>query len=216
MTATPFTDSPIDFFRLMNLFAEKKEEMITTNKEEFIKNYMTSDNILSERGISYIANKLCGHISYLNRERDATQFAQPILIDVPVLLTHINDDIVRDNYYNKTKKMKKNKKIDDNEEEYILENLNKSLYQEIVINNISNDNYKIIYKNNKKTIKRLDYNRDLYKKEQDILKKKEKLERKLEEKEKQELILEEKRKMKEKLEEELKIKRIRINKEEEI
>lgn len=203
MSATPFTDSPIDFFRLMNLFAEKKEEMITTNKEEFIKNYMTSDNILSERGISYIANKLCGHISYLNRERDATQFAQPILIDVPVLLTHIKDNVVRDNYYNKTKKMKKNKKLD--EEKYILEKLKKSLYQEIVINNISNDKYKIIYKNNNKTIKRLDYNKDLYKKEQDILKKKEEIrKKKLEEKRKQELILEEKRKMKKKLEEELK------------
>mgnify|MGYP001970588682 CR=1 FL=1 len=206
MSATPFTDSPIDFFKLMNLFAEKEEDEITTNKKEFINKYMTKENIISEKGMIEIANKLSGTISFLNREKDATQFAQPILIDVPVLLTHINDEKVRDNYYNKTKKQKKGKKnTSNNEEQYILENLKKTLYQEIVISNIPNDRYSVVYKKNKNTIKRIDYNKKLYEKEQEILRKKEALrKKKLEEERKKQLILEQKRKEKEKYEAEMK------------
>tara|TARA_Y100001935_G_scaffold248144_1_gene244957 strand:- start:6472 stop:9624 length:3153 start_codon:yes stop_codon:yes gene_type:complete len=195
MSATPFTDSPIDFFKLMNLFAEKKEDEITTDKKEFVNKYMTKDNIISEKGMIEIANKLSGTISFLNREKDATQFAQPILIDVPVLLTYIKDETVRDNYYNKTKKQKKgNKKVSLKEEEYILENLKKTLYQEIVISNIPNDRYSIVYKKNKNTIKRIDYNRKLYEKEQELLKKKEEKRKKLLEKKKKEQELLQKKK----------------------
>ncbi len=200
MSATPFTDSPIDFFKLMNLFAEKKEDEITTDKKQFVNKYMTSENIISEKGMVELANKLAGTISFLNREKDATQFAQPILIDVPVLLSHIKDENVRDNYYTKTKKQKKGKKNGNlNENEYILENLKKTLYQEIVISNIPNDRYSFVYKKNKKTIKRIDYNRKLYEKEQEILRKKEELrKKKIEEQRKKQLILDQKRKEKEK------------------
>ena len=209
MSATPFTDSPIDFFKLMNLFAEKEEDEITTDKQEFINKYMTTENVISEKGMLEIANKLSGTISFLNREKDATQFAQPIMIDVPVLLTYIKDETVRDIYYNKTKKQKKGKKgkkdENINEEKYILENLKNTLYQEIVISNIPNDRYSIMYKKNKNTIKRIDYNKKLYEKEQEILRKKEALrKKKLEEERKKQLILEQKRKEKEKYEAEMK------------
>ena len=99
MTATPFTDSPLELFKLTNLFQTSEEEKITTDKNEFIKQYMNEDNILSDSGIKNIANKLSGYISYLNRERDATQFSQPIMIDVPVLLSHIKGDEIRDIVY---------------------------------------------------------------------------------------------------------------------
>ena len=56
---------------------------------------MSSENILTNNGIKNIANKLSGYISFLNREKDATQFSQPIIINVPILMTHINDDEVR-------------------------------------------------------------------------------------------------------------------------
>ncbi len=103
MTATPFTDSPLELFKLTNLFQTSEEEKITTDKNEFIKQYMNEDNILSDSGIKNIANKLSGYISYLNRERDATQFSQPIMIDVPVLLSHIKGDEIRDIVYLNTK-----------------------------------------------------------------------------------------------------------------
>ena len=93
MTATPFTNSPLELFKLTNLFMETEAEKITTEKKEFIKEYMSSDNILSESGSKNLANKLSGYISYLNREKDASQFAQPIMIDVPVLMTTVDSTL---------------------------------------------------------------------------------------------------------------------------
>lgn len=64
---------------------------------------MTSDNILSTHGVTLLANKLTGLISYLNREKDPTQFAQPIMINVPILMTHIDNEELRDAVYLNTK-----------------------------------------------------------------------------------------------------------------
>ena len=99
MTATPFTNSPLELFALTNLFMTHESEKITTNKEEFKKQYMTSQNILSETGLKILANKLSGYISYLNREKDPTQFAQPIMINVPILMSHVEDEDLRDAVY---------------------------------------------------------------------------------------------------------------------
>lgn len=91
MTATPFTNSPLELFQLTNLFMENEQDKIIIDKEHFKELYMTQDNILSQSGLSKIADKLAGYISYLNREKDPTQFAQPIMINVPVLLQPIDD-----------------------------------------------------------------------------------------------------------------------------
>ena len=99
MTATPFTNSPLELFALTNLFMTLESEKITTNKEEFKKQYMTSQNILSESGVKVLANKLSGYISYLNREKDPTQFAQPIMINVPILMSHVENEDLRDAVY---------------------------------------------------------------------------------------------------------------------
>jgi superfamily II DNA or RNA helicase len=99
MTATPFTNSPLELFALTNLFMTYESEKITTNKEEFKKQYMTSQNILSESGVKVLANKLSGYISYLNREKDPTQFAQPIMINVPILMSHVENEDLRDAVY---------------------------------------------------------------------------------------------------------------------
>ena len=103
MTATPFTNSPLELFSLINLFIEHDSDKITTNKEEFKEQYMTSENILSTHGVKLLANKLTGLISYLNREKDPTQFAQPIMINVPILMTHIETEELRDAVYLDTK-----------------------------------------------------------------------------------------------------------------
>ena len=103
MTATPFTNSPLELFSLINLFIEHDSDKITTVKEEFKKQYMTSENILSTHGVKLLANKLTGLISYLNREKDPTQFAQPIMINVPILMTHIETEELRDAVYLDTK-----------------------------------------------------------------------------------------------------------------
>ena len=87
MTATPFTNSPLEFFSLTNLF--QTDNKITTDKEEFKARYMTAEGILSNAGVKAIADALAGSMSYLNREKDPTQFAQPIMINVPVLMSHV-------------------------------------------------------------------------------------------------------------------------------
>ena len=103
MTATPFTNTPLELFSLINLFYTNEDEKITTDKEDFKSQYMTSDGILSQNGIKTLANKLSGYISYLNREKDATQFAQPVMINVPILMTHINNNDFRNVIYLKEK-----------------------------------------------------------------------------------------------------------------
>ena len=99
MTATPFTNSPLELFSLINLFITDDSEKITTNKVEFIKQYMNESNLLSENGVKTLANKMAGYISYLNREKDPTQFAQPIMINVPILMSHIDNTLIRDMLY---------------------------------------------------------------------------------------------------------------------
>ena len=96
MTATPFTNSPLELFKLINLFIENDRDLITTDKQDFIKEYMNNDNILSDNGVKKLSNQLTGYISYLNREKDPTQFAQPILIDVPVMMTGIKEEEARE------------------------------------------------------------------------------------------------------------------------
>ena len=111
MTATPFTDSPLELFSLTNLFVTNESEKITTNKEEFKKQYMTNENILSQNGVKNLANKLSGYISYLNREKDPTQFAQPIMINVPVLMTNVTEEKLRDIIYFKKQLEKTDSKV---------------------------------------------------------------------------------------------------------
>ena len=94
MTATPFTNSPMELFKLINLCKEESEH-ITVNPEKFKSTYMGADNLLSQAGIKKLADELSGYISYLNREQDPTQFAQPIMIEVPAIMTHLNDAEVR-------------------------------------------------------------------------------------------------------------------------
>jgi len=112
MTATPFTNSPLELFSLTNLFMTHESDKITTNKEEFKQQFMNSHNILSEKGIKHIANKLSGYISYLNREKDPTQFAQPIMIGVPILMRSVENEDVRDAAYLENKASSLSKEAD--------------------------------------------------------------------------------------------------------
>jgi hypothetical protein len=95
MTATPFTNSPMELFKLINLCKETPSEHITTDLAEFKRTYMNAEALLTETGVKKLADKLSGYISYLNREQDPTQFAQPIMIEVPAIMSHIQDNELR-------------------------------------------------------------------------------------------------------------------------
>ena len=93
MTATPFTNSPMELFKLINLCIENKDEKIPDDIKKFKEIYMNDDDLLSKSGAKKLANQLSGYISYLNREKDPTQFAQPIMIEVPVAMSAAPEDI---------------------------------------------------------------------------------------------------------------------------
>jgi superfamily II DNA or RNA helicase len=93
MTATPFTNSPMELFKLINLCIEDKQEKIPDDIRRFKQIYMDEDELLSKSGSKKLANQLSGYISYLNREKDPTQFAQPIMIDVPVVMSVAPEDV---------------------------------------------------------------------------------------------------------------------------
>jgi hypothetical protein len=95
MTATPFTNSPMELFQLINLCKESPAEKINTDLKEFKRTYMNADALLTDAGVKKLADKLSGYISYLNREQDPTQFAQPIMIEVPVIMSHLPDNEIR-------------------------------------------------------------------------------------------------------------------------
>jgi hypothetical protein len=104
MTATPFTNSPLELFQLINLCKEDASEKIPIDLAEFKDKYMNADALLTEAGVKKLADKLSGYISYLNREQDPTQFAQPIMIDVPVIMSHLPDAELRRELFSQTDK----------------------------------------------------------------------------------------------------------------
>lgn len=86
MTATPITTSPMELVKLINLCKERHERM-EDDFHVFSEEYLDETGKFSRRGESRFLDNISGHISYLNREKDARMFAQPIIkfIDVPLL-----------------------------------------------------------------------------------------------------------------------------------
>jgi hypothetical protein len=95
MTATPFTNSPMELFKLLNLMIDEPDKRFPTNITDFKEEYMNADGIINERGMVKLANQITGYMSYLDMAKDASHFAQPIMIDVPVMMTHIENPILR-------------------------------------------------------------------------------------------------------------------------
>ena len=86
MTATPITQSPMELVKLLNL-CKTPEQQLATEFDEFREQFLDEDGKFTENGKNDYLDKIAGHISYLNREKDARQFAQPIIhkISVPLL-----------------------------------------------------------------------------------------------------------------------------------
>ena len=73
MTATPYTNDPMEFVKLLNLIREKP---ISEDFETFSKTYLNETGSFTNSGKVMFMNEVSGLISYLNRELDARQFAQ--------------------------------------------------------------------------------------------------------------------------------------------
>lgn len=77
MTATPITSDPMELIRLLNLCKLPDDQMPVTF-DAFADQYLdVDDGTFTESGQKKYLDWAAGHISFLNREQDARQFAQP-------------------------------------------------------------------------------------------------------------------------------------------
>ena len=76
MTATPITEGPMELIKLLNLCKLPEEQMPETF-DEFSQEYLDEEGVFTERGKTKYMNDISGILSYLNREFDVRQFAQP-------------------------------------------------------------------------------------------------------------------------------------------
>jgi len=87
ITATPYTTNPFDMMKLLNLI-RPRDQLLPTEYDTFAKRFLTSDGTsFTPTGRQDYLDSIAGHVSYLNREKDARQFAYPIFKDIQVLMS---------------------------------------------------------------------------------------------------------------------------------
>ena len=86
MTATPITESPMELIKLVNL-CKPLDEKMHHDFENFKSTYLSDDGEFTDTGRKHFLDDIAGHVSYLNREKDARQFSQPVVqrINVPIV-----------------------------------------------------------------------------------------------------------------------------------
>jgi len=86
MTATPITGNPMELIKLVNLLKPMDKQM-PDEFSEFSNIYLNEDGRFDEAGEKQYLDDIAGYVSYLNREKDARQFSQPIVrfINVPLV-----------------------------------------------------------------------------------------------------------------------------------
>lgn len=93
MTATPFNTDPMEMIALLNLLRPADEAM-PVEYEKFESKYLdASTGLFTPAGRTKYLDDISGYVSYLNREKDARQFAIPELHSVVVSMSrsHVND-----------------------------------------------------------------------------------------------------------------------------
>jgi hypothetical protein len=81
MTATPYTNDPMELVQLLNLL-KPRDQQIEEDFDKFSEKYLDSAGNFTKRGSRVFLDDVAGLISYLNREKDARQFSQPIVMKV--------------------------------------------------------------------------------------------------------------------------------------
>jgi hypothetical protein len=78
MTATPITGNAMELIKLINLTKPMAEHM-PDQFSDFSETYLDEDGRFTREGEKKYLDDIAGHVSYLNREKDARQFSQPIV-----------------------------------------------------------------------------------------------------------------------------------------
>ena len=76
MTATPITENPMELIKLMNL-CKLPDQQMPTEFPLFSQEFLDEEGGFTAEGRHKYLDAIAGHISYLNREKDARQFSQP-------------------------------------------------------------------------------------------------------------------------------------------
>ncbi|MEI8101578.1 MAG: DEAD/DEAH box helicase family protein, partial [Bacteroidota bacterium] len=76
MTATPITENPMELIKLMNL-CKLPDQQMPTDFPLFSQEFLDEEGGFTAEGRRKYLDAIAGHISYLNREKDARQFSQP-------------------------------------------------------------------------------------------------------------------------------------------
>jgi hypothetical protein len=91
MTATPITTNPMEMVKLLNLCKPIGEQM-PVDFGDFSTKYLDIDTgKFSTLGMKQYLDDTAGYVSYLNREKDARQFSQPVLHQIRVPLVKMSD-----------------------------------------------------------------------------------------------------------------------------
>jgi len=96
MSATPYNESPMELMSLLNLCREK-DKALPEEFGAFVEKYMDADGNFTTDGLKTYMNDVAGQISYLNREADPSQFAQPIYASVEIPISTIDSVLEGDN-----------------------------------------------------------------------------------------------------------------------
>jgi len=84
MTATPYTDDPLDMIKLLNLCRED-HELLPEEFDAFSQRFLdTKTGKFTDTGKWQFLDEITGFISYLNREKDVRSFSYPIFENVVV------------------------------------------------------------------------------------------------------------------------------------
>jgi superfamily II DNA or RNA helicase len=81
LTATPYTNDPMHLIKILNLMQVEADRMPETFAE-FKQKYLDDNSIFTATGAKNYLDNIAGNISYLNREKDARQFAYPVFHNV--------------------------------------------------------------------------------------------------------------------------------------
>jgi hypothetical protein len=87
MTATPIQTDPMELIKLINLFKIPNEQM-PENFDMFSEEYLDDSGFFKPEKLHKFRDEIAGHVSYLNREKDARQFSQPV---VSLIETNVYD-----------------------------------------------------------------------------------------------------------------------------
>ena len=93
MTATPITTNPMEIVKLINL-CKPVDKQMPTHFDDFTKRFLNNETIkFTPNGLKLYHDDIAGVVSYLNREKDARQFAQPIIHHIKTPLIHNMNDV---------------------------------------------------------------------------------------------------------------------------